>query len=708
MESSSFKEKSSNTSNIIYNKIFLYLIFFIVSLYIGSKSFIMYHTIVEVFGIIIGFVMAIISINTYNLNKDNKIIFLGIAFGFIAFIDLIHLIVYREMNTSNIFTFNVAIQLWTSGTLLQSVSLLISLKSITKKYNIIKVSFIYSILLALSLISIFYLDIFPDCYIEGVGVTNFKLITSYINCGILLVSLIYLRKKDLGKLNKTNKTDKTLSFFILSNIICELLFILSTNTYDLFNVLAHMFQLLSFYYIYIALVQSSLQDPHYSLIELNNILIDKNKNLETLVNKIQLEHDQRKEIEAERERKKQILNGILESVLDGIMVIDDNDKVAHVNNQFIKMLNIHFEVTSETNNCEIVNFVKNQVKEPEKFIRNIKEEWETDGEYSKCLYLKNGKIIEASSVPFMDNNIIRGRVILCRDITEKRKIEELQKQIEIRQASLEKSREFDELKSNFFCTVSHELKTPINIILGVIQLLAMQEKKSEGISKILTNKYIKMIKQNCYRLIKLSNNLIDITKIDAGYTEMEIRNHNIVSVIEDITLSVADYIKSKDISLIFDTDVEEKIIACDDEKLERVMLNLLSNAIKFTDSKGRIEVNIKDKGNFVAISVKDSGIGIPDDKAGIVFERFRQVDPTLTREKEGSGIGLSLVKSIVEKHGGNISLISKIGEGSEFIIELPVNLVMDKIDLDEIAISKNINVERIKIEFSDIYELNVY
>ena len=110
----------------------------------------------------------------------------------------------------------------------------------------------------------------------------------------------------------------------------------------------------------------------------------------------------------------------------------------------------------------------------------------------------------------------------------------------------------------------------------------------------------------------------------------------------------------------------------------------------------------------MAISVKDSGIGIPDDKVDIVFDRFRQVDPTLTREKEGSGIGLSLVKSIVEKHDGKISLISKIGEGSEFIIELPVNLVMDKSNVDEVAISKDINVERIKIEFSDIYELNVY
>lgn len=705
MENDNVKEKFPHISNDTYNKIFVYIIFFVLAIYLGNRNFMLYHIIVEVFGIIIGFVMAIISINTYKLNKDNRIIFLGIAFGFIACINLIHLFAYEEMNISNIFTFNMAIQLWVSGAFLQSISLLISFKALDRGYSLKKVGFIYSVTLACLLISIFYLDIFPNCYIKGIGFTSFKLIMGYINCIILIVALLYLRNKNLRKLNKT---DNALNFFIVSNIICEVFFIFSVRTYDIFSILGHMFQLLSFYYIYVALVQSSLQEPHYSLIELNNVLIEKNQNLENLVDKLQLEHDKRKKIEYERERKKQILNGILESVVDGIIVIDDGDKIAHVNKQFIKMLNIPFEITSKTNNYEIIDYIKNQVINSETFINNIKEEWKTEEEYIKCIYLKNGKILETSSVPFTDNNIIKGRVIIYKDITEKRKIEELQKQIEIRQASLEKTREFDELKSNFFCTVSHELKTPINIILGVVQLSTMKENNLNGISQLSANKYMKMIKQNCYRLIKLSNNLIDITKIEAGYTEMNIRNHNIVSVIEDITLSVADYVKSKDISLVFDTDIEERIIECDDEQLERVMLNLLSNAIKFTNSKGKIEVNIKDKKEFVVISVKDSGIGIPKEKTDIVFDRFRQVDPTLTREKEGSGIGLSLVKSIIEKHGGNISLISEIGKGSEFIIELPVNLARGTDIIDKGTESKEINVERIKIEFSDIYELNVY
>lgn len=705
MENTKAEKEFIGVHNYPYDKIFIYVIFFTISIYLGNKNYILFHTIVELFCIIIGFVMAIISINTYKLNKDNKIIYLGIAFGFIACINLIHLFAYMNIGNDIKFTFNIAIQLWVLGSYIQSISLLIFLKETDKENDLKKIICIYSIILFIALTSIFYFNIFPLCYIEGIGFTYFKLIVSYINCGILLSTLIYLKKKSVDKIKKT---DKMLSFSIMSNIICEVFFIFSTRNYDLFSILGHIFQLLIFYYIYIALVQSSLQNPYYSLIELNNILKDKNQNLENLLNKLQLEHDKRKKTEEEREKKNEILNGILESVLDGVIVVNDEDKISHVNNNFIKMLNIPFKITSETTNSEIVNFIKNQIKNPEEFLDNIKKEWEKEEEHIKCIYFKNGTIFETSSVPFTNNKIIKGRVIIYRDITEKRKIESLQKQLEIRQASLEKSREFDELKSNFFCTVSHELKTPINIILGVVQLVTMKGNNLEEINKFSSNKYIKMIKQNCYRLIKLSNNLIDITKIDAGYTEMKIKNHNIVSIIENITLSVVDYINSKDISVVFDTDIEEKIIACDDEQLERVMLNLLSNAIKFTDSKGKIEVSIKDKNEFVIISVKDSGIGIPKEKIDIVFDRFRQVDSTLTREKEGSGIGLSLVKSIIEKHGGNISLISEIGKGSEFIIELPVNLAICNNIIDEETEFKELNVERIKIEFSDIYELNVY
>lgn len=211
------------------------------------------------------------------------------------------------------------------------------------------------------------------------------------------------------------------------------------------------------------------------------------------------------------------------------------------------------------------------------------------------------------------------------------------------------------------------------------------------------------MEQNCYRLLRLVNNLIDITKIDAGYFSINKINYDIVNLIEDITLSVAEYIENKGLSVVFDTDVEEKIIACDPEKIERIMLNLLSNAVKFTPRGGKIMVNVENGERKICIKVKDTGKGIPREKLNSIFERFVQVDKSLAREHEGSGIGLSLVKALVELHGGTISVKSKENCGSEFIIYLPCKLVDNKISNENInEIGENC-IEKINVEFSDIY-----
>ncbi|AYK27053.1 ATP-binding protein [Clostridium beijerinckii] len=288
-------------------------------------------------------------------------------------------------------------------------------------------------------------------------------------------------------------------------------------------------------------------------------------------------------------------------------------------------------------------------------------------------------------------------IATVRDITE-RKNTELK--------SKEEALELEKLRTEFFANISHELRTPLNIILGVIQILRrdlLDKEKPIDKGKIINN--IDIERQNCFRLLRLINNLIDSTKLDAGHFQIDMINCNIVSVVEEITLSVAGYISNNNINLIFDTDVEEKIIACDPDKIERIMLNLLSNCIKFTDDDGSIFVNIFDGEEYITLSVEDTGIGIPEEKVEIIFDRFRQVDKSFTRNYEGSGIGLSLVKSLVEMHDGTISVESKYGVGTKFTIKLPVK-VLNK-SKERVNISNNIIntcVEKINIEFSDIYK----
>ncbi|MDF2591061.1 MAG: hypothetical protein K0S75_527 [Clostridia bacterium] len=259
----------------------------------------------------------------------------------------------------------------------------------------------------------------------------------------------------------------------------------------------------------------------------------------------------------------------------------------------------------------------------------------------------------------------------------------------------------NELKSQFYVTISHELKTPLNIILGAIQLIDKMDKTNidEFYSKL--NKYQGISKQNSYRLLRLINNLIDLNKIEGNHMMVNLNNSDIISTIENITLSVAEYAQVKTLELIFDTELEEKVMAFDAEKIERIMLNLISNAIKFTNPGGLITVNIYERKDKILISVKDTGIGIPIDMQEIVFNHFVQVDSTLQRKVEGSGIGLSIVKSLVELHGGSIAINSKYTSGCEFVIELPVTLVEEKNLMNDFTSISNL--EKINIEFSDIY-----
>ncbi|MCB2293562.1 HAMP domain-containing histidine kinase [Clostridium algoriphilum] len=257
-------------------------------------------------------------------------------------------------------------------------------------------------------------------------------------------------------------------------------------------------------------------------------------------------------------------------------------------------------------------------------------------------------------------------------------------------------------QEEFIVNISHELKTPLNVLSATVQLFSMYY-DSGSLDKMKGSivKYIKSMKQNCYRLSKLINNIVDSSKIETGFFELHLSNNNIVEVVEDIVTSVTDFTDSKGLNIIFDTDTEEKIIACDPEKIERVVLNLISNAIKFSDKGDEIFIDVKDKNEFIEMSVEDNGIGIEEKNLDTIFDRFKQVDKSLSRNTEGTGIGLSLVKSIVELHGGCIYAESEVGNGSKFIVNIPSrNIPHEKVIHSNKISSKNGNI---KVELSDIH-----
>ncbi len=282
-------------------------------------------------------------------------------------------------------------------------------------------------------------------------------------------------------------------------------------------------------------------------------------------------------------------------------------------------------------------------------------------------------------------------------------VENLELVVEEDKRLLKESAEIEKIRTQFFANMTHEFKTPLNVILASIQLCKFYFDKEKNLNNINFSKHLKTMKQNCYRLMRLVNNLIDTTKIDVGFLEKHAGNHNIVKIVEDITMSIKEFTENKGINLYFDKNTNERIIACDVDKIERIMLNLISNAIKFTDQGGSIFVKVEDKGNSVLISVRDTGIGIPKEKQNAIFERFVQVEQTLTKNKDGSGIGLAMVKSFVEMHGGRIFTMSEFGKGSEFVVELPAVIMENKDECYLEDLETQRRIERINIEFSDIY-----
>jgi len=261
------------------------------------------------------------------------------------------------------------------------------------------------------------------------------------------------------------------------------------------------------------------------------------------------------------------------------------------------------------------------------------------------------------------------------------------------------------LKDEFLYFITHEFKTPLSVINAAVQTLEhCYSMQIPDKARFLIGK----VKQNSYRQLRLVNNLLEIARINSGYIKLKQRNVDIVFLTRAITESVAIYAQQKGIELVFVTKFPQRVIGLDDEKLERVLLNLLSNAIKFTPAGKKVVVELssglhKHK-RVIRIKVKDQGIGIPKEKQTVIFDRFGQVDNLLTVQAEGSGIGLYLVKLMVDSIGGDITLESEWGKGSVFTLMIPSKKAKENTKEQKFKLgSDNRLIQTTAIEFSDIY-----
>ncbi|MBI3599534.1 MAG: GAF domain-containing sensor histidine kinase [Nitrospinae bacterium] len=255
-----------------------------------------------------------------------------------------------------------------------------------------------------------------------------------------------------------------------------------------------------------------------------------------------------------------------------------------------------------------------------------------------------------------------GEIIELKDSLEQR-IEEKTAQLK---KKTEEAESANRLKTEFLANISHELRTPMTSIIGFAKFLIESKDITDD-----AKEFVKIIHEQGMRLDQLIGDLLDVAKIEAGRLELERAEDDINRIIEVTAASLQPQITEKGHKLKINLDKKLPFVTIDNKRIAEVLWNLLSNAVKYTPDGGEITITSEDKGHEIYVSVSDTGIGIKEKDFDIVFDRFRQVEGSVTREYGGVGLGLNIAKYIVEVHGGKIWVESEFGRGSTFTFSIP-------------------------------------
>ena len=577
---------------------------------------------------------------------------ISVGCGFLAIITMIKSAIFYSTYSNNI-----ALDLISNKTVfINNIYYLLQIILIAYTLNNFKEnirSFIKILSLGL-LVNFISINIFK----VSVGTIAYSIRTIFFICGfIFLVFLVYRAKENFEK-----EAYKGILIYLISKVI-YLLF-MYFKRYDLGDY--------KFYLILLVFIVGE-----YSLLKV--LIINNLINTENNLNK----------------KLRYILSwyeGIFENMPDAV-TIRENDKIIYINDSYKNFFNIKNK--NDLMGKSIYDIVDSssyeKIKEKDKILSKeniLKPRHNT--------YTINGITIECEEIGVKLKDTYKDLYLfILRDIKYRKEYENMI-------VKLKQKEEDEKLKNQFFTNISHEFKTPVNVIYSAMQ---MQEKCIEEGNLTGCRKYTSSIRQNCFRLIRLINNILDINKIESGYYSPAKKIVNIVEKVENITESIIDYASFKGIEVIFDTTEEEIFCSCDEDSLERIVLNLISNAIKYNEYGGFIFINIEKDNDKVKIFFRDNGCGIENERIESIFNRFERGDTTLYRKTEGSGIGLNLVKSMVEINGGNIVIDSEIGKGTTVKVEFPVVQynVEDYYRLQDEFTFENTLVSKVEIEFSDIY-----
>ncbi len=387
-----------------------------------------------------------------------------------------------------------------------------------------------------------------------------------------------------------------------------------------------------------------------------------------LTRKWKLERDAELQLATVR-RSNAILEAQRETSIDGILVIDESHKVMAFNGRFIKLWGISETVTSTNDDNLLLAAMASKLRDPLVFYERMKACNEHTGESSRDeVILADGSVFDQYSTPIIgEQGQDYGRIWYYRDVTRERQFQD-----ELRQAR-DAADEANRHKSAFLANMSHEIRTPMTAILGYADILAQ---KRRSLSPQQHDDYIATIKRNGEHLLCIINDILDISKIESGKMDVERIQTSPAKAVQDVLRLLQVNARGKGLSLqsAYETPIPMAFL-CDPLRLKQVLVNLIGNAVKFTKSGGvMVKVSLDTsmpQDAYLRFCVEDTGIGMSAEEMLRLFKAFEQADASTTRNYGGTGLGLRISKRLAQLMGGDITVVSKCGQGSAFTLSLP-------------------------------------
>jgi two-component system sensor histidine kinase EvgS len=601
----------------------------LVGLYLTSLySYLLFHGIAEIFSIVIAAGMFMMVWNAREMIDSSYLRFLGVAYLFIGGLDMLHTLAYKGMGVFTGYGANLPTQLWIAARYMESLSLLAALV-ISRKIKNRVIFFCYSVITGLVMASLFHWHVFPDCFIEGTGLTLFKKISEYIICLILAGTVMVLfRKQEEFDPN----VFRLMVWSVVFTIFAELFFTFYVSVYGISNLIGHYFKIISFYLIYKAIIETGLMDP-YRLVFRN------------------LKQSEESLRESEAQYKALFMSNPLQIytwqmqqtdfVLIGYNTAADQTTQGRVadflGRTAAEIYPDYPEIIADMNRCCHENAV-------------ISKEMPYKTRYSGTpLFIS----LHFAFVP-------PDRVLMqIENITPKKEME----------AHLRKAKEEAEIanqaKSIFLANMSHEIRTPMNAVLGFADLLhsLVEDEKQKN--------YLESIRAGGRSLLTLINDILDLSKIEAGKMTIQYEPVSVRLIFNEIRHVFSLKISEKELDFLthIPEDIPQSLIL-DEMRLRQILFNLIGNAIKFTE-KGYIRLSAEgirkqSEKLDILITVEDTGIGIPPESQDKIFEAFKQQEDQDTRKYGGTGLGLAITKRLVEIMNGSIFVNSAPNRGSRF------------------------------------------